>query len=165
MEVKTIHQYIECPLVPIIKNKNYPAVFLAGGITGCEEWQEKVRNSIIEDCVLLNPRRKDFPIKDPFAAEEQITWEFKMLEQTDLITFWFSDKTIQPIVLYELGRWLNSSKSIILSVHPNYPRKQDVYIQTKLARSNLTINNSLEKHIEAINGWLNAYWWRNMGCM
>ena len=37
-----------------------------------------------------NPRRKDFPINDPIASEEQITWEFEHLKNSDIIIFWFA---------------------------------------------------------------------------
>ena len=54
--------------------------FLAGGITDCGEWQDEVIKYLTEvevdlsGLVLLNPRRKNFPIHDPNASNEQITW-------------------------------------------------------------------------------------------
>lgn len=54
--------------------------FLAGGITGCPDWQKDIINSFedsikdnIKNLVLFNPRRENFPIHDPNAANEQIS--------------------------------------------------------------------------------------------
>ena len=61
---------------PGLLPETYPSVFLAGGITKCREWQDEVVSALSSDeipGVLLNPRRKDFPIGDPDAAEKQIT--------------------------------------------------------------------------------------------
>lgn len=56
-------------------------VFLAGGITNCPNWQWnviKLLKDAVNDypnLVILNPRRDNFPIDDPNASEEQITWD------------------------------------------------------------------------------------------
>ena len=74
--------------------------FLAGGITNCPDWQHDVVEVLrgfeakhlgeLDDLVLFNPRRENFPINDPNAALEQITWEFKWLQQMDIFSMWFS---------------------------------------------------------------------------
>lgn len=134
---------------------NHPFVFMAGGITGCPEWQDEMiesfrkmrspeKESIFNyDMTLLNPRRKNFPMDDPTAAERQIKWEHDMLRLADAILFWFPKETICPIVLYELGAWSMTDKPILVGVHPEYQRRQDVEIQTKLARPNVPIMHEL----------------------
>ena len=124
--------------------------FLAGGIQNCPNWQKKVIEQLqsmeiggvdLSHLVVFNPRRDNFPVHDPNAAEEQIAWEFKWLEQTDIFSMFFSNGTSdQPICMYELGRnvvrlmksgnWIDR---IIVSVEDGYRRKQDVNIQMKLA--------------------------------
>jgi len=125
---------------------NPPYAFLAGGITGCEEWQAKVVEALKDEPVLLiNPRRANFPVEDKHAAFDQIKWEFSCLALADRILFWFAKEQIQPIVLYEFGRWLAlSTKPLFVGVHPAYPRRQDVYIQGMLAYSSLEISSSLD---------------------
>lgn len=123
---------------------NEPRLFLAGGITGCPDWQQEMRTLLYTtDLTLLNPRRKDFPIGDPDAALEQIKWEFDMLRVVNAILFWFPEETLCPIVLYELGAWSMTDKPIFVGIHPNYARRQDVEIQTYLARSDVEIVYSL----------------------
>jgi hypothetical protein len=116
-------------------------LFLAGGISDCPDWQEEVIERIKDyrGLTIYNPRRKLFPIHDINAAEEQITWEHYQLDRADVILFWFSRGSMNPIVLYELGRWGNSSKKpIILGIDPEYERMNDVIIQTKLSRADIT---------------------------
>lgn len=120
-------------------------VFLAGGITDCPDWQQDMVKLLGNtDLTLLNPRRANFPIHDPNAALAQITWEHVALRNALAISFWFPRETICPIVLYELGAWSMTSKPIFIGVHPEYQRRQDVEIQTKLARPEIEIVYSLE---------------------
>lgn len=135
--------YVEAPNTTESIKKS---IFLAGGITGCSDWQSDLKDKIKDiDIIIYNPRRKNFPINDPKAAEAQITWEYQMLRKADAISFWFGPETIQPIVLFELGSWVVSDKPILVGVDPKYQRKQDVEIQTKLARPGLKIASSLDE--------------------
>ena len=144
-------------------------VFLAGGIQRCDEWQQKIINLFKyygenKNVYIINPRRENFPIHDPNAAEEQITWEFEMLEQCDLFTMLFLDsESDQPICFYELGRNLEKMKQrfpkswfdrIVVTCDEKFKRRQDVEIQTKLATGmsvNIAPTNRLvETHFNAI---------------
>lgn len=112
-------------------------LFLAGGITNCPNWQKDIISKIkdIDNLIVYNPRRNNFPIGDQNAAIQQIVWEYEHLESADIIVFWFSNGSLNPIVLYELGRWGNSTKKdIIVGIDTEYERKQDVVIQTLLSR-------------------------------
>jgi len=121
------------------------SIFLAGGITDCPNWQREMVQLLREtDLTLLNPRRQNFPIGDPSAALEQITWEYNALRDAKSILFWFPRETICPIVLYELGAWSMTKKPIYVGTHPEYQRRQDVEIQTKLVRPGVKIARSLE---------------------
>lgn len=135
-----------------------PSIFLAGGITNCPDWQSEliekfqareaeVAHTILKDInsvVLYNPRRENFPIHDPNASEVQICWEYEHLKNADIIIFWFAKGSLNPIVLYELGRWGNSSKKpIIIGCDPEYARTSDVRIQTNLSRPGIRIHTDL----------------------
>ena len=130
-------RYIEAPDVFDGAGKS---VFMAGGITGCPDWQTEVAERLAgADIALLNPRRADFPMGDPSAAEFQIRWEHEHLHKATAILFWFPCETLCPITLYELGTWSMSGKPIFIGVHPDYQRRQDVEIQSKLARADVQI--------------------------
>lgn len=141
--------YIEAPTEwkPGLRSPYDPgwdAVFLAGGITGCPDWQQEMRALLSESSlVLLNPRRANFPIDDSNAAEAQIAWEHHHLRRADRVLFWFSAATLCPIVLYELGAWSMTDKPIAVGVEPGYAREQDVRIQTQLARPEVEVVDSL----------------------
>jgi len=121
------------------------SVFLAGGITGCPDWQQDMRKLLQDtDLILFNPRRANFPIGDPGAALEQIAWEHYHLRTASAILFWFPRETLCPIVLYELGAWSMADKPIFVGVHPDYPRRKDVEIQTQLVRPEVKVVYSLE---------------------
>lgn len=147
-------KYIESPEVYIGREKS---LFLAGGITNCPDWQELMRRALIDtDIVLFNPRRHNFPIGDPNAAEAQIKWEYNHLRKASMILFWFPEETLCPIVLYELGSWSITDKKLFVGVHPEYKRRQDVEIQTRLIRPEIKIvydlgslANQIKKEIEA----------------
>lgn len=134
-----------------------PSLFLAGGITGCPNWQTQIVELLKEqDIYIFNPRRKDFPINDPNASLAQIKWEYDALKRADMILYWFPKETLCPIVLYELGFWVTSDKPIFIGMDKEYQRKQDVEIQVGLQRSYHPTSYSIEdlakeviKHIGA----------------
>ena len=139
--------YVEAPVYKDLRNVK--SVFLAGGISGCEPWQDYVTKALKDlDIAVLNPRRKNFPMDDPGAAFTQIKWEHDNLRKADSICFWFCKETECPIVLYELGAWSMTSKPIVIGIDPNYSRKQDVEIQTKLVRPDVKVVYSLDDMIE-----------------
>ena len=129
--------------------------FLAGGITGCPDWQSEVIADFkrydmkfpgeLDGLVLFNPRRDNFLINDSNAAQEQIEWEFKWLQQMDLFSMLFTaGESDQPICMYELGRNIcrmmqrfpnDFQERIVVSCNPDYRRAQDVKIQVGLAFS------------------------------
>jgi hypothetical protein len=133
--------YIEAP--NIIRH-NKLSLFIAGGITGCENWQKKLCDMLEDlDIAIYNPRRKNFDIKKNKAGE-QIKWEHDMLDKADIISFWFSKETVQPIVLYELGKYTRKDVPLVIGCDPDYSRKSDVEIQTSIDRPEIKIKNSIE---------------------
>src|SRR6476659_5132468 len=106
------------------------SVFLAGGITGCGDWQQQLAGQLRDTyLVVLNPRRKRFPIDDPSAAGEQIDWEFRHLRRATARAFWFPSATLCPIALYELGAWSMAPGPLFVGVDPKYARRHDVETQ------------------------------------
>ena len=135
-----------------------PWVFLAGGITNCPNWQIKAIDKLkkIDHGVLFNPRRDNFPIHDPNAAREQITWEFNALMNCSIFTMWFSAGTSdQPIGMYELGRYLARYQlgriyKIVIGCENGYKREQDVLLQVGLVDSNLHVFRDFTGYLTAI---------------
>ncbi len=121
------------------------SLFLGGGITGCGNWQVDMVKSLSDtEWVLLNPRRENFDVADPTFDLIQIPWEHDHLTRASALMFWFPPETLCPITLFELGRWLPTCKPLVLGVHPDYKRKRDVEIQTRLERPMQVIHYSLE---------------------
>ena len=138
-------------------------VFLAGGITNCPDWQQKILkqledNYVYDSLVVFNPRRENFPIGDKTAAYTQIAWEFEMLEKCDIFSMYFSSgDSDQPICMYELGRNIlrmqmrfptDWQDRIVISAEDGYRRKQDVLIQTGLAtQGKVFVNTQISSQI------------------
>ena len=130
---------------------NETTLFLGGGITGCFDWQEKMCQLLAEtDLILLNPRRKHWPIDDPEATDKQIRWEYEHLQLADMIMFWFAPETLCPITLFEYGKWLVRNKPLFVGCDPEYKRLLDVQVQTALERPFQKVFTSLEEVAEDI---------------
>lgn len=143
-------EYVESPKNHI-RTSSRKAVFLAGGITDCPDWQSELTGLMKDlDITILNPRRKNFPIQNPQASREQIRWEFEHLRKADIVIFWFPKESICPIALYELGAWCMTDKPICLGVAPEYERKLDIEEQTALVRPEIEIVCSLKELAEQI---------------
>lgn len=164
-------RYIEATRAYAFTGLPDPAIFLAGGITGCPDWQSQVKHMLadrssgyFDDYTLFNPRRAVFPMDDPTAAEEQIMWEYQALRDADIVLFWFCKETVQPIVLLELGatmerlrleRMLPEENSyrqaILIGVEEGYSRKQDVFLQSACALGyDRRIYDSLESLVNGL---------------
>lgn len=121
-------------------------LFLAGGISGCSDWQHELE-ILLEalDVVALNPRRRHFNVADPTATTAQIEWEFRHLQECDAIAFWFPSETLCPIALFELGAWsARPDKPIFVGAHPDYARRVDIVDQLRLARTDVLVVATLE---------------------
>lgn len=146
---------------------NEISIFLAGGIQKTENWQKSIIESLEESfanapLVVFNPRRDNFPIHDPSAAFEQISWEYNGLNIADMFSMYFAEgETDQPICMYEYGKWLERKRqsgnwdTIVVSAEPKYRRYQDVIIQTGLVNPYLPIGRSLEEHKLRITQMIN----------
>ncbi len=133
------------------------SVFLAGGITGCPDWQQEIRQLLgSTDLLLLNPRHTDFDISNPNIAEQQISWEYNHLRYADIILFWFCKEMIQPIALYELGTWSVMDKPLFIGVHFEYKRRQDIEIQIEFVRPEIEIVYSLQELANQVKGYSNG---------
>lgn len=135
--------YIEAPKTT---SQSGLKLFLAGGITDCKDWQKEVLSQIDDlNVIVFNPRRKNFPIENPNAAFEQIKWEHDRFRESDFIAFWFCKDSICPIVLYELGAWtVQKQIPIVIGMDPDYERRKDVEVQTKLERPEVEIVYSIK---------------------
>lgn len=144
-----------------------PLVFLAGGITDCPEWQWEIADKLDDYSygTLINPRRKDFPINNPDAAEKQIAWEHNALWMSDIFSIWFcNSSSVQPICMFELGAhlsrfYMGDDLDIVIGIEPGYAREQDVRIQTSLIDENLAkwITTSLDDHAKEIKRACESY--------
>lgn len=142
--------YLEAPnaLPPELRLK--PSIFLAGGISGCPDWQRPYAKVLLDhtDLVVINPRRSEDVLSTDLEAIQQITWEHSYLSQADIISFWFPKETLCPITLFELGYWLAHCKltkpKIFIGAHPSYQRFLDVQVQTHLVDPTIKIHESLD---------------------
>ena len=148
--------YIECPDArPLSEDER--GLFLAGGITDCLDWQSDAVIMLSETrWTLLNPRRKSFALDDPAVAEFQIRWEHARLREASAILFWFPQEALCPIALYELGAWSMTAKPLFVGVHPGYPRRKDVEIQTALARPDVRVVYSLDELAQVVKAHADA---------
>lgn len=145
-------KYIEAPKD---YNGTERSLFLAGGITGCINWQADLADLLKDEkIVLLNPRRINFPIDDQNAAPEQIKWEYTHLQKADAVSFWFPKETVCPITLYELGVQIAKDKPLFMGIDPEYSRRLDVEIQTRLERPEIKIEYNLNRLADQIKQWV-----------
>ena len=140
-------------------------IFMAGGISDCWDWQRylfdrvnshyslksdvemKIKHPIV---TIYNPRRDKFDVHNKEVFDEQITWEYNKLKDSDLVVFWFTDETIQPITLLELGKELGRGKRVLIGRHDDYERADDIELQAKLAGYNDKFYWTLEDLADAV---------------
>jgi len=142
-------------------NPRFFTIFLAGGISGCPDWQTEIIDKFVDrdiqgyvpDILLFNPRREEFDLSDATQTEIQIKWEFDHLRTADIVLFWFPKDSLCPIALFELGvelgkRQSDTYKGLFVGCDPEYPRKQDIVIQYDLV-SGSPIFTDMETMVDA----------------
>ena len=112
-------------------------VFLAGSITGAINWQKEASDKLLPHFNVFNPRRANYDTLIPSEEKIQIAWEHDYLGYASIICFYFSNETLAPITLFELGKILGELpykpyRKAYIAIHPEYKRKNDVIIQTEL---------------------------------
>ena len=163
------NKYVEAPNpVPyqMIKDKDLTTMFMAGGISGTEDWQKYAAERILKtghELFLINPRRDSGLEKTGPEAKVQIKWEYDQLGETDTILFWFPHQTVCPIALFELGSFLKkeqvknylmkltcgeeycSKRQVIyIGCDENYSRKFDLETQVALYDPSIEIQYTLD---------------------
>lgn len=139
--------YVRAP-EPILPFEG-PSLFLAGGITDCEDWQEDISRtfSLYSQKALrvFNPRRLLYK-GDKLTAIQQITWEVAALDKSSFVLFWFSKNSVCPITLFELGKALGrEEQTVIVGAHPEYSRRLDLLVQIGLSNPTVpTFDNLYE---------------------
>lgn len=145
---------IEIVQAPNIETVDGIKLFIAGGISNCPKWQDELTDRLLIDekikdeligydninIIVFNPRCKEIPEEEP-----QIMWEYKRLQTSNIISFWFSVGSLNPITLFEYGSHFKSNdKSIIVGCHKDYQRKNNVIMQSELAGTNIKVNENFE---------------------
>jgi Nucleoside 2-deoxyribosyltransferase like len=127
-------------------------VFLAGGITGCPDWQQAAVSLLAEvDATAMNPRRPGRIADAPDIAAEQVAWECRYLSRADVVLFWFPPgPAVQPIALYELGKIAAGTKPIAVGADPGYRRRLDVVLQLSHARPDVPVLPTLTATAEQV---------------
>lgn len=149
------------------------SLFLAGGISQCEDWQSEVIKVLkdiestsmpaLKNLVIFNPRRSTFDINNKNETVKQIHWEFERLEHVDLFTIFFANSpSPQPICFYELGRNIvrmqqrfpeDFDTRVLIGVQNGFSRANDVFIQSDLASDKALFRvgvDTLEKYAESL---------------
>lgn len=131
-------------------------LFIAGGISNCPKWQDQLVEKLSNEPKLLKFKKKNIIIFNPRCIEipeeePQIKWEFKRLKKSDIISFWFSEGSLNPITLFEYGSHFKSKdKKIIVGCHPDYERRTNVITQTKLENPKLKVNENFDDFYDEI---------------
>jgi hypothetical protein len=126
-------------------------VFLAGGISGTDNWQDTAIDMLAPtDHIVVNPRRRTPMVSEGDEAAAQIAWEYNAIRKCDWVLFWFPPETLCPIALFELGATLERTSNVTIGCHPEYKRRFDVIEQVNLRRPGLFVNNTVERTVNSL---------------
>lgn len=122
------------------KDVQHPTIFLAGSIDmgKAVNWQQETEK-VLEPYLgtIFNPRRDDWDssweqtVKNP-QFKEQVSWEWKHLEDCDYILCYFAPKSEAPITFGEFTRHFDSGK-IFVACAPDWWRRGNVEVLCDLA--------------------------------
>lgn len=115
-------------------------IFLAGCVN--TDWRKEfVKYFEDMNVIFYDPKRDDW---DNINIEEQIKWEYDRLKYSDIIVYWFNEGSVCPITLLEYGMWgLSRGTPIAVGSTIDYEKRNDLTLQTKLARPDTRIVDNL----------------------
>jgi len=119
-------------------------IFLAGCAN--TDWRKEFVKYFDEDddVVFLDPKREDWDLMNKSMMEEQVTWEFVKQKNADIMVFYYNAGSVCPITLLEFGLWgLSKGTPMVVGVTSDYEKHDDIILQTKLARPETRIVESL----------------------
>jgi hypothetical protein len=136
------------------------AIFLAGGISNCPDWQTPTAQSIAlntpDNVLVLNPRLPGtLDPNDATTAVPQIKWEADALRDANMVLFWFPKESVCPITLLELGKELVRAEltnygRLIVGCEPGYTRTLDVITQCQLVFPDMQIHDNLSDMVDRV---------------
>ena len=144
-------------------------IFLAGSIEmgKATPWQDELIAKLEElpshysaDLVVFNPRRDDWDsswvqdIDNP-QFYEQVTWELNMLDETDIVVFYFDPATQSPITLMELGHLASQDKYAVVCCPEGFWRRGNVQIMCQ--RYNIPLVNDLDEMFQVVKEFLGQF--------
>lgn len=138
------------------------SIFLAGSIQmgKAENWQEKVQLKLKDlDVILFNPKRNNWN-SDWIQSEqndgfrEQVTWELKHIEKSNIIFFYFDPNTKSPISLMELG-YVAGKKDVIVCCPEGFWRKGNIEIMCTW--NNIPLYTDINSALGALKTKINKY--------
>lgn len=156
MEMIYAPDYIQVP-------SDQLTIFLAGSIEmgEAEDWQDAIGNEFTDyDVRLLNPRRPDWDssweqkIDNP-QFRQQVEWELRGMELSDIIFCNFLPDTKSPITLMELGLHALSDQDIIVCCPEGFWRKGNVDIVCH--KYGLQCVDSYDEAVQELHKRINKY--------
>ena len=150
---------IVCP--ELIYNQSHKwKVFLMGPIQGAQPWQYTVPE--IPNVVWLNPRRKEYPVKD-FQYQTQVKWETEAILSSNIILAWIPAQTVDhpdrsyaQTTRWELGEYIAKGKTVILGADPGFPGRKYLEYKAKEYSNVRGVFGTLAECIEDLEHYIHA---------
>lgn len=144
---RTVRPHEIDPVIP-----GATSIFLAGTIDGGNsiDWQEEAAALLeagLKECIIYNPRQKEWHPERAGEMDYQVEWELEHLEKADFILMYFLPGSQSPITLLELGLFARSGKLFVVCT-PEFYRFDNVRITC--SRYGVPLHASLEDAIRAI---------------
>lgn len=79
---------------------------------------------------------------------EQVEWEIDHMERSSAIIFWFPGPGDHPIAMFELGRWANTDKPLVVGCPRDYKRRVNIVKQLEAVCPSLKVLNSLNEVVD-----------------
>jgi hypothetical protein len=150
---------VQCPdlITKIPGWHGYKSIFLAGGITGCGNWQDEITEMFKHtNLIVCNPRRADYVDNTKpfnFNEEEQVKWERGHINECTGSLFWFPSSSVCPIALFELGTLVAHHEHLFIGADPAYPKRENLFGQLKLFIREPIMYDNIQTMANAVIVW------------
>lgn len=152
--------YLSTPEIYDSSSNDRLSVFLAGSASF--PWRIEFEKKLNDhELTLIDPTYKK---NDPWTRIDHIRWEHEHIDKADVLLAWLPANeetklhTLSLTTLFELGRFAQmKEKKIVMGIHPEYYKRNEVMLQLSILRPEVEIVSSLDELAVELNKIAETY--------
>jgi hypothetical protein len=132
---------------------DWPSIFLGGSLSG--EWRRQVIAGLENTELIIFTswfESPDYP--DPSQEPDLIDWEYRHLQHSDAVLFWFCPKDLAENAMIQLGMYSQAAwQRLFVGVHPEYQWRREVETWCQVVCKGIKVSHQIDDILIQVQAW------------